>query len=240
MDPRPGRGGTDAAGRLHVVLFDLDGTLIDSTELIVSSFEHTYRAMGRIMTLDQINADLGIPLRDTLARYFRGEDLEQALQTYLDYNLERHDASVRQIAGVAALVSRLAHAGLRLGVVTSKVRDTALRGLRLCHLDRSFEVVVAREDTARHKPDSEPLIYALAAFESEASACAYVGDTPLDVEAARGAGVRSVAALWRPVPASVFAEWQPDALARTPEEAADILERWRDGRSDERAVDEAI
>src|SRR5262249_26757909 len=146
----------------------------------------------------------------------------------------------RQIGGIAALVSRLAKAGLRLGIVTSKVRHTALRGLRLCHLDRSFEVVVAREDTARHKPDSEPLIYALAALETEASRCAYVGDTPLDVEAARGAGVRSVAALWRPVAASAFAEWEPDAFARTPEEAADILEGWRDGRSGERAVDEAI
>jgi len=240
MDARRELARENASDRLRVVLFDLDGTLIDSTELIVSSFEYTYRTMGRIMTLEQIQADLGIPLRDTLARYFDGADLNRAMQTYLNYNLERHDSSIRQIAGVASLVSRLANAGLRLGVVTSKVRDTALRGLRLCHLDRSFEVVVAREDTARHKPDSEPLIYALAAFEADGSQCAYVGDTPPDVEAARGAGVRSVAALWRPVPASAFADWQPDVFARTPEEAADILEGWRDGRSGEPAIDEAI
>ena len=231
---------SDARERLQVVLFDLDGTLIDSTELIISSFEHTYRTMGRIMATDQIEADLGIPLRDTLARYFRGADLERATQTYLDFNLARHDEGVRQMAGVAALVSRLVTLGLRLGVVTSKMRDTALRGLRLCHLDRPFQVVVGKEDTARHKPDSEPLIYALAAFEADASSCAYVGDTPLDVEAARGAGVRSVAALWRPVPASAFADWQPDAYANTPEEAADILERWRDGRPGAGVVDEAI
>jgi pyrophosphatase PpaX len=226
--------------RLRVVLFDLDGTLIDSTELIISSFEHTYRAMGRIMTPEQIRADLGLPLRDTLARYFRGDELERALQTYLAFNLERHDEGVRQMAGVAALVHRLSHGGLRLGVVTSKIRDTALRGLTLCQLDRPFEVVVAKEDTRRHKPDSEPLIYALAAFEADAAACAYVGDTPLDVEAARGAGVRAVAALWRPVPASAFATWPPDAYAQTPEEAADILERWRDDRADETSVDEAM
>jgi pyrophosphatase PpaX len=231
---------TPAATRLRIVLFDLDGTLIDSTELIVSSFEHTYRAMGRVMTLEQIKADLGMPLRDTLARYFRHEELERALQTYLTFNLERHDEGIRQMAGVAALVHRLSAGGLRLGVVTSKMRDTALRGLRLCHLDRPFEVVVAKEDTRRHKPDSEPLIYALAAFEADAAACAYVGDTPLDVEAARGAGVRAVAALWRPVPASVFASWQPDAYAQTPEEAADILEKWRDSGADEAAVDEAM
>ena len=228
------------AASLSTVLFDLDGTLIDSTELIVSSFEHTYRAAGRIMTREQIEADLGVPLRDTLALYFRGDDLERALQTYLAFNLECHDASVRQMTGVAALVRRLAAGGLRLGVVTSKMRDTALRGLTLCHLDRSFEVVVAKEDTRRHKPDSEPLIYALAALEADAATCAYVGDTAHDVEAARGAGVRVVAALWRPVPASAFGNWPPDAYAQTPEEAADILEGWRDAESDEAAVDEAM
>ncbi len=217
---------------LRVVLFDLDGTLIDSTELIISSFDHTYRVMGRVMSADQIAADLGLPLRDTLQRYFQGADLERAMQVYIAHNLARHDDSVRQMAGVATLVHRLAAGGLRLGVVTSKMRDTAVRGLTLCHLDRPFEVVVAKEDTRRHKPDCEPLLYALAAFQADAAQCAYVGDTPLDIEAARGAGVRSVGALWRPVEPSAFGEWVPDAYARTPDEAADILEGWRDGRQD--------
>jgi len=214
---------------LAVVLFDLDGTLLDSTDLIVASYEHTYRSMGRLMSRETILAELGMPLRNTLARYFAGADLERATEVYLAYNLARHDAGVRQVAGVAGLVQRLAACGLRLGVVTSKLRSTALRGLALCNLDRWFEVVVAKEDTLRHKPDSEPLIYALAAFQVDALCCAYVGDTAHDVEAARGAGVRSIAALWRPVEPHAFAGWEPDAYARTPDEAADILERWRDG-----------
>jgi pyrophosphatase PpaX len=224
---------------LRVVLFDLDGTLIDSTELIVTSFEHTYRALGRIMSIDQIKSDLGLPLRDTLARYFHGADLERAMQSYLDYNLERHDAGVRQMAGIANLVHRLASAGMRLGVVTSKLRETAARGLALCELDRWFEVVVAKEDTRRHKPESEPLIYALAALQAGADECAYVGDAPLDVEAARGAGVRCIGALWRPVDPEVFRGCEPDAYARTPEEAADILECWRDSRNYEPADDQS-
>ena len=231
--------GSEQGRPLRIVLFDLDGTLIDSTDLIVSSFDHTYRKMGRLMPAEQILADLGMPLRDTLQRYFAGDELERAMAAYIDYNLERHDAGVRQMAGVAHLVRRLKDAGLRLGVVTSKLRDTARRGLILCHLDRPFEVVVAKEDTARHKPDCEPLLYALAAFEADAHECAYVGDTPLDVEAARGAGVRAVAALWRPVAAEAFAQWEPDAYARTPDEAADILEGWRHGAHGERAVEEA-
>jgi pyrophosphatase PpaX len=221
---KPARAG------LRYVLFDLDGTLIDSTDLIVSSYEHTYRTHGRLMTNDQIKADLGLPLYDTLARYFRGAELHNAMSTYLDYNLARHDDAVRTVAGVADLVRRLRFGGLRLGVVTSKMRDTARRGLMLCNLAGEFEVVVAKEDTQRHKPDSEPLLFALASMEADATEAAYVGDSPLDVEAADNASVRSIAALWRPITESAFAGLDPDAYARTPEEAADILEAWRDGR----------
>ena len=215
---------------LRYVLFDLDGTLIDSTDLIVTSYEHTYRAHGRLMTVEQIKADLGMPLHDTLAQYFRGADLRAAMSTYLEFNLARHDETVRSVAGVAELVKRLRHGGLRLGVVTSKMRESARRGLTLCNLDGWFEVVIAKEDTARHKPDSEPVLYALAAMDADAEEASYVGDSPLDVEAADGAGVRSIAALWRPNEESAFEGYEPDAFARTPEEAADILEAWRDGR----------
>lgn len=214
---------------LRFVLFDLDGTLIDSTDLIVESYAHTYRSHGRVMSQEQIKAELGMPLHDTLARYFHGDDLKSAMATYLEHNLARHDVGVRNMAGIVELVRRLRAGGLKLGVVTSKLRDTAKRGLALCGLDGLFDHVVAKEDTSRHKPDSEPLIYALALFEADASEAAYVGDSALDVEAADGAGVRAVAALWRPTTEDAFSGREPDAYAQTPAEAADILEAWRDG-----------
>jgi len=219
----------EARRPLRVVLFDLDGTLIDSTDLIVDSYAHTYRAHGRVMTREQIEAELGLPLHDTLARYFHGDELKSAMHTYLDFNLARHDDGVRNISGVVDIVRRLRAGGLQLGVVTSKLRDTARRGLALCRLDGLFDHVVAKEDTRRHKPDCEPLLYALALFQADAAETAYVGDNPLDVEAADGAGVRSVAALWRPTTEEAFGGREPDAFARTPDDAADILEAWRDG-----------
>ena len=214
---------------LRVVLFDLDGTLIDSTDLIVESYSHTYRTHGRIMSPEQIAAELGMPLQDTLARYFHGEDLRAAMATYLDYNLARHDQGVRQVAGIVDLVRKLRAGGLRLAVVTSKLRETARRGLALCKLDGMFEALVAKEDTRRHKPDCEPLLYALALLDADAAETAYVGDSPLDVEAADAAGIRSIAALWRPITENAFEQRGPDAFAQTPAEAADILEAWRDG-----------
>ncbi len=214
---------------LRVVLFDLDGTLIDSTDLIIESYAHTYRTHGRLMTAEQIAADLGMPLHDTLARYFHGDDLKAAMTTYLDFNLARHDQGVRQVKGVVELVRTLRAGGLRLAVVTSKLRETARRGLALCKLDGMFEALIAKEDTRRHKPDCEPLLFALALLEADAAETAYVGDSPLDVEAADAAGVRAIAALWRPVTEDAFAQRQPDAYAQTPAEAADILEAWRDG-----------
>jgi len=214
---------------LRVVLFDLDGTLIDSTDLIVESYAHTYRTHGRVMTPEQIASELGLPLHDTLARYFHGDDLKAATATYLEFNLARHDDGVRNMAGVVDLVHRLRAAGMRLGVVTSKLRDTARRGLALCRLDGMFEHLIAKEDTRRHKPDCEPLLLALALLQADAEETAYVGDSPLDVEAADGAGVRSIAALWRPITEEAFGGREPDAFAHTPAEAADILEAWHDG-----------
>lgn len=214
---------------LTCVLFDLDGTLIDSTDLILDSYAYVYRAHGRVMSREQVVADLGMPLSDTLGRYFHGDELKAATSTYLEYNLARHDDGVRNMAGIVELVRRLRSGGSRLAVVTSKLRETAVRGLALCRLDGLFEHVVAKEDTRRHKPDSEPLIYALALMQIEAGEAAYVGDSPLDVEAADGAGVRSIAALWRPTSESAFAGREPDAFAKEPADAADILEAWRDG-----------
>jgi pyrophosphatase PpaX len=214
---------------LTCVLFDLDGTLIDSTDLIVDSYAHAYRAHGRVMSREQIVADLGMPLVDTLARYFRGDELKAAMATYLEHNLARHDDGVRNMAGIVELVRRLRAGGLRLAVVTSKLRETAARGLALCRLDGLFEHLVAKEDTRRHKPDCEPLIFALALLQADASEAAYVGDSPLDVEAADGAGVRAIAALWRPTSESAFAGREPDAFAKEPADAADIIEAWRDG-----------
>jgi len=219
----------EASRPLRAVLFDLDGTLIDSTDLIVDSYVHTYRAHGRVMAREQILADLGLPLYDTLGRYFQGEDLKAAAATYLDFNLARHDDGVRNMAGIVDLVRRLRAAGLRLAVVTSKLGDTARRGLALCRLDGMFEHVVAKEDTPRHKPDCEPLLLALALLEVDAAETAYVGDSPLAVEAAAGAGVRSIAALWRPTTEEAFGGHEPDAFARSPEEAAEILEAWHEG-----------
>jgi pyrophosphatase PpaX len=220
---------TKARRPLQVVLFDLDGTLIDSTDLILESYAHTYRTHGRIMSNEQIVAELGLPLHDTLARYFHGDALKAAAATYLEFNLARHDDGVRNMAGVVDLVRRLRASGMRLAVVTSKLRDTARRGLALCRLDGMFEHVVAKEDTRRHKPDCEPLLYALALLQAEAAETAYVGDSALDVEAADGAGVRSIAALWRPTSEEAFAGREPDAFAQSPAEAADILEAWRVG-----------
>ena len=109
-------------------MFDLDGTLIDSTDLIVSSYEHTYRTHGRVtVSVDQIKADLGTAaLYDTLARYFRGPELHDAIEHLpLEYNLARHDDTVRAVAGVAdAGRAGFCFGGLRLGVVTSKMRET--------------------------------------------------------------------------------------------------------------------
>ena len=115
-------------------------------------------------------------------------------------------------------VDELRKRGMRLGVVTSKRRELALQGLALFGLDGAFEFVIGSDDCERHKPDPEPVLMGCGRLGLEPAACAYVGDSPFDLQAARAAGTTAVAALWGMFPEEVLAAEGPDAMCRRPEE----------------------
>jgi pyrophosphatase PpaX len=121
------------------------------------------------------------------------------------------------------VVDKLRNRGYAVGVVTSKSRQFAERGLRLCALWEFADVFVSMDDTSRHKPYPEPLLLALERLQVAPQQAVYVGDSRHDMQAGRAAGMRTVAALWGPVPRSELELENPDALARTPEELLEIF-----------------
>src|SRR5262249_33563644 len=144
-------------------LFDLDGTLIDSVELILASHRHTRRVhFGDSLPDAQFIANMGRPLRDIYADFSTDPvAVEAMIATYRTFNVEHHDRMVSAYPGIASLVSQLAARGARLAVVTSKLRDLARRGLHVTGLDAFFEVVIGADDVTRGKPDPQPLLRAL-------------------------------------------------------------------------------
>ncbi len=205
--------------RYPTVLFDLDGTLLDSIPLILDSFHHTLRAFDFPACPDaELLRGVGTPLVAQLARWARdAAELEAMAAAYREHNLRHHDERVRAFPGVVEAVAALRAAGVRIGVVTSKGRSTALRGLRTAGLGDAVEVSVCAEDVTRAKPHREPVDRALALLGAAAAGTIFVGDSLHDLHAGRAAFVSTGAALWGPFPADELAAGEPTHWLDSPE-----------------------
>ena len=205
--------------RLSTYLFDLDGTLIDSIELIMSSFRHTMLAhRGAVPPDGEWRAGFGRPLRPQLAVYARDADeVTRMAVTYRAHNLENHDRLVKPYAGIPGVVAELAERGARLGIVTSKNRTAAEQGLRHCGLDGFFDMLVTSDDVTEHKPHPAPVLAALARLEARPAETVFIGDSPHDCEAGRAAGVSTAAALWGPFSRASLDPHGPDHWLERPE-----------------------
>jgi pyrophosphatase PpaX len=205
---------------LRVVLFDLDGTLIDSIALILASYRHTFMMHRGAPPADEVWLEgLGTPLSAQFRRFTDDSaEIAAMVDTYRKHNLAHHDAMVRAYPGIADAVRELRRRGRRLGIVTSKLRDGTARGLACVGLDGLFDVVVAADDVTRHKPDPEPVRRAIELFQVSADDAAFVGDSPHDMAAGRAAGVRIGAALWGPFSRDHLAPHAPDVWLETPED----------------------
>jgi pyrophosphatase PpaX len=207
-----------------VVLFDLDGTLLDSVELILASYRYTLEKEGVSRTRDEVIALLGMPLEACFAVLAPRSAVEPLVATYREHNLRMHDAMARPYPGVSELVLDLAKRR-KLGIVTSKRRLETERGLRLLGLDGCFEVLVCAGEAVRSKPDPAPVVRALELLGSRAEDAFFVGDSPHDVVAGNGAGVRTVAVTWGPFPRHVLVESKPTAMANDAAELERVLGR---------------
>jgi pyrophosphatase PpaX len=178
------------------VLFDLDGTLIDTNRLIIDSFQYTYKkSLGLEVSEQEILKYFGEPLLVTLKRYSE-EKADELFKTYIDYNETRHNDTVTIFEGVQELLEELKKQGYTLALVTSKRRKVAQRGLDLFDISKHFDVFVALEDTELHKPNPAPAIKALELLNANPQDAIMVGDSVFDIHCAHGAGVKAVLVKW--------------------------------------------
>jgi pyrophosphatase PpaX len=184
---------------LPAILFDLDGTLIDSIELILSSARHAFTGFaGRAPSDDEWRAGIGRPLHTVLREYAGGDDAEadRLFQRYRAYQLEHHDRLIRPFAGIVETIEWLAQTGHPMALVTSKSDWMAEKALVHVGLDRLIPTIVGCDTCVNHKPHPEPVERALALLSVAAADALFVGDSPHDVESGRAAGVMTVAVAW--------------------------------------------
>lgn len=217
----------------RTLLFDLDGTLVDSRELILDSFRYTMRThLGLVPPDSTWLTTMGTPLRAQLRDFARSEEEHRAMvATYMAHNHAAHDAMIRSFPGVCETLERLASEGYRLGIVSSKLSEAVALGLRACGIRAElFGSVIGADTVSRHKPDPVPVLAALAELgEAEPRRALFVGDTVFDLRAGRAAGTFTAAALWGPCDRAALEPAEPDFWLPRIEAVFDVLSA-RDGR----------
>jgi pyrophosphatase PpaX len=178
------------------VVFDLDGTVVDTVELIVESFRYATRTvLGEVLPDELIIAGVGRPLRAQMER-LSAEHAQALYDVYREYNHRRHDELIRGYDGIEEVLQALKAAGRRTGIVTSKSRDTTAMAFRAVGLEAHFDVVVTATDTTEHKPSPVPLRLCLERLGATAAGSIYIGDSPFDIEAGAAAGMATAAVAW--------------------------------------------
>ena len=209
---------------LTTFLFDLDGTLLDSVRLILDSYHYTTEKHGLPRHTDaEWLAGLGTPLRVQFRDSVHPDlSMEQLVATYREFNLSNHDAMATAYPGVVDVVHRLGAMGIRFGLVTSKNRPGAERGLKLIGLEREFEVIIGSDDVVNPKPHAEPVLKALESMKVPREAAVFIGDSVHDMESGRAAGVRTAAVLWGPFTRPELEGTKPDHWLERPEQLLEL------------------
>jgi pyrophosphatase PpaX len=209
-------------------LFDLDGTLLDSIELILTSARYSFQKLEREWPSDEAwTAGIGIPLSTMFARYARDEaDLALLIGVYREYQLANHDRLIRCYDGIVDAVKLLHDRGHELAIVTSKSEALAMRGLVHVGLARYFDTIVGYDASTRHKPDPEPVLIALDRLNCRPQDAIFVGDSVHDVIAGNAANVYTVAALWGAARRAELEAGSPDAYASGISDVIALVDGW--------------
>jgi pyrophosphatase PpaX len=210
--------------RYETVLFDLDGTLIDSGAMILASFKHAARdVLGLDVPDAQILAAVGGPGLLDQMRAIDGDRVDELVASYRAHNETLH-GELQACPGMLELVRNLDEEARALGIVTAKHRATVALAFAVLPLEQYFDVVVGYDDTERHKPHPDPILKAVELAEADPKQTAYVGDSPFDIRAAKAAGVAAISVTWGKIHAEeVLRAEEPDEVVHDPEELYAVL-----------------
>lgn len=223
-EPGAGRGAAGRRAPLYkAVVFDLDGTVVDSVELIVVSFQHAIReVLGRELSREDAIAWVGMPLAEQMQR-FSPEHAEQLVEVYREFNHREHDRMLTLYEGIQHLLAALREAGVKVGLVTSKSRFTTQMAFDLTGIESYFDATICAGEASGNKPLPDPILACLEQLGAEPAEAAYVGDSPSDIQAALAAGVIAIAVTWGVFPAEKLVAEKPDVLVHTIRELAEKL-----------------
>lgn len=210
---------------MQAVLFDLDGTLLDTYDLLITTFRHATRiVLGESIPDEVLMAKVGQPLNTQMWDFTDDPAVHEELcRVYRAYNAEIHDDKIKLFSGTVPMLERLKEAGYPLAVVTSKRHEVAMRGLDRFDLTSYFDFLIGSDDWTEHKPHPGPVMHGCDRLGLAPETCLYVGDSPFDMQAGNGAGCPTAAALWGMFPQAVLEAEHPTFVCADGREIPPLL-----------------
>ncbi|KYG57544.1 pyrophosphatase PpaX [Planococcus maritimus] len=211
---------------INTLLFDFDGTLLDTNELIVQTFltvlgEHFPGEYGR----EDVLHFIGPSLEQTFTN-IAPDKVSELSDQYRRLNRTLHDDLVSEYDGVTETLRMLKSRGLKMAIVSTKREETILHGLRLMGVDDVFDVLVALDHVQNPKPHPEPLELALRLLEADREDALMIGDNSHDIEGGKNAGVRTAGVSWTAKGEEFLASFEPDFMLQ---HISDLLELTKEG-----------
>jgi len=208
---------------IKAILFDLDGTIIDTNELILTSFDYVLNNyLGLNIGREEILESFGVPLKDVMNHYAK-ERAEELVDEYIRYSLDSHDKYIKSYDHVEEGLIKLKNKGLKIAIVTSKRRGTALRGLNCFDLEKYFDVIITPEDSKKHKPDGEPVLKACEALNVNPEETIMVGDSHNDILCGKNAGSKTCLVNYTALDVEKIKTYKPDFAIDRIEDVIEII-----------------
>lgn len=194
--------------KIQTILFDLDGTILDSNELIQESFAYTFKQHGYSFTDEELRSFNGPPLIESFTK-IDPKQAEAMIQTYRTFNIDKHEKHIKLFPYVLETLEHLQSHQLDMGIVTSKMRSSVDIGLKMTGLDRFFETIITIDDIVHSKPHPESVIKAMSALNGKACSTIMIGDNYHDIIAGKNAGVKTAGVAWSTKGAEFLASYEP-------------------------------
>lgn len=207
---------------IHTILFDLDGTLIDTNELIIASFMHTFEHYGKELSRNEAIEFIGPPLKDTLHQ-IDPDQVEEMVKTYREHNLYHHDNYVTAFPNVVETIDQLKKNNFKLGIVTTKMNRTVEMGLKVTGLSKYFETIITLDDVTHAKPHPEPVLKAMQELDASANSTLMIGDNHHDIDAGKNAGVQTAGVAWSLKGKEKLSEYKPTYMLDDMQDLLKIL-----------------
>ena len=211
---------------IKAILFDFDGTLANTIDLIIATFEHTCQTvLGSVPAREKIVNTFGLPLPEAMLKLSGRADLvEEMRNVYREYNDNHHDDMIQPIDGVTETLAALKARGVKIAVVTSKKPRMLHRGIACLGLSGYIDAIIALGDTKESKPHADPMLAACAKLGVKPEECLCVGDSPFDLQSGRNAGAKTVAVRYTAFAwEKILAEGKPDYVIERPEDLLELV-----------------